>query len=214
MLSYYLAADTRAWRAEMNKIVGQGREAASQATLWLIQCALAERDAGAAESALSAMPEAGAANPYDNSVTPREWFVGLVARTFGNASAAQAAFTRARAIAAKKVEEQPDYSAAWSLLGMCDAGLGHKSDAISEGRRACDLLPITKDAMDGPSLLQNLAIIYAWVGEQDLALQAVEGLARTPAGVSYGELKLLPQWDPLRGDPRFESIIASLAPKD
>src|SRR5438874_7517109 len=214
MLSYYLAADTRAWRAEMNKIVGQGREAASQATLWLIQCALAERDAGAAETALSAMPEAGAANPYDNSVTPREWFVGLVARTFGNASAAQAAFTRARAIAAKKVEEQPDYSAAWSLLGMCDAGLGRKSDAISEGRRACDLLPITKDAMDGPSLLQNLAIIYAWVGEKDLALQAVEGLARTPAGVSYGELKLLPQWDPLRGDPRFESIIASLAPKD
>ena len=68
--------------------------------------------------------------------------------------------------------------------------------------------------MDGPSLLQNLAIIYAWVGEKDLALQAVEGLARTPAGVSYGELKLLPQWDPLRGDPRFESIIASLAPKD
>jgi hypothetical protein len=68
--------------------------------------------------------------------------------------------------------------------------------------------------MDGPALLQNLVLIYAWVGEKDLAFQALGELVRTPGGVSFGELKLMPQWDALRGDPRFESIIASLAPKD
>jgi tetratricopeptide (TPR) repeat protein len=214
MLPYYQAADVRAWRVEMDKILGEGREATSPAALWLVQCALAERDAAAADAALAVIPEAGAANPYDNSVTPREFFVGLVARTFGDKAGAEAAFTRARVIAAKKAEEQPEYAAAWSLLGMCDAALGHKSDAIAEGRRACELLPVAKDAMDGPSFLNNLAVIYAWVGEKDLALQALAELARTPGGITFGELKLQPQWDPLRGDPRFEPLVASLAPKE
>ena len=214
MLPYYQAADVRAWRVEMDKILGEGREATSPAALWLVQCALAERNSAAADAALAVIPEAGAANPYDNSVTPREFFVGLVARTFGDKAGAEAAFTRARVIAAKKAEEQPEYAAAWSLLGMCDAALGHKSDAIAEGRRACELLPVAKDAMDGPSFLNNLAVIYAWVGEKDLALQALAELARTPGGITFGELKLQPQWDPLRGDPRFEQLVASLAPKE
>ena len=214
MLPYYQAADVRAWRVEMDKILGEGREATSPAALWLVQCALAERNAAAADAALAVIPEAGAANPYDNSVTPREFFVGLVARTFGDKAGAEAAFTRARVIAAKKAEEQPEYATAWSLLGMCDAALGHKSDAIAEGRRACELLPVAKDAMDGPSFLNNLAVIYAWVGEKDLALQALAELARTPGGITFGELKLQPQWDPLRGDPRFEPLVASLAPKE
>ncbi|HTE90556.1 MAG TPA: tetratricopeptide repeat protein, partial [Terriglobales bacterium] len=214
MLAYYRAADVRAWRAELNKIVAEGREAASQAALWLVQCALAERNAGAADAALAAVPEGGAPNPYDNSVNPREWFVGLVARTFANRAGAEAAFTGARVIAAKKAEEQPDYAIAWSFLGMCDAALGHKSEAIAEGRRACELLPVAKDAMDGPSLLNNLALIYAWVGEKDLALQALAESARIPGGVTFGELKLQPQWDPVHADPRFEQLVASLAPKD
>jgi TolB-like protein/class 3 adenylate cyclase/Flp pilus assembly protein TadD len=213
MLPYYRAADIRAWREEMDKILGEGREATSPAALWLVQCALAERDAAAADAALAVIPEAGAANPYDNSVTPREFFVALVARTFGNRADAEAAFTRARAIAAKKAEEQSEYAAAWSLLGMCDAALGHKSDAIAEGRRACELLPVAKDAMDGPSFLSNLALIYAWVGEKDLALQALGELVKTPGGINFGELKLQPHWDLLRGDPRFEQLVNSLAPK-
>jgi TolB-like protein/Flp pilus assembly protein TadD len=214
MLAYYRTADVREWRAELNKIVAEGRESASQAALWLVQCALAERNAGAADAALAVIPEAGAANPYDNSVSPRDWFVGLVARTFGNKAGADAAFTRARAIAAKQTKEQPDYAIAWSLLGMCDAALGHKSDAIAEGRRACDLLPVAKDAMDGPSFVNNLTLIYAWVGEKDLALKTLAESARTPGGVNFGELKLQPQWDPLRGDPEFDKIVASLAPKN
>jgi TolB-like protein/Tfp pilus assembly protein PilF/class 3 adenylate cyclase len=214
MLAYYRSADVREWRAELNKIAAEGRESASRAALWLVQCALAERNAGAADAALAVIPEGGAANPYDNSVNPRDWFVGLVARTFGNRAGADTAFTRARAIAAKQTEEQPDYAIAWSLLGMCDAALGHKNDAIAEGRRACDLLPVAKDAMDGPSLVNNLALIYAWVGEKDLALKTLAESARTPGGVTFGELKLQPWWDALRGDPEFDKIVASLAPKN
>jgi TolB-like protein/Tfp pilus assembly protein PilF/class 3 adenylate cyclase len=213
MLPYYRVADTRGWRTQMDTIMAEGRESAASAGLWLVQCALAERNAAAAASALAVLPETGVTSPYDNSVIPREWFAGLVARTFGNASAAQAAFTSARASAVKKTEEQPEYAAAWSLLGMCDAALGHKNDAIVEGRRACDLLPVTKDAMDGPSYVSNLALIYAWAGEKDLALQTLAESVKIPGGVTYGELKLMPQWDALRGDPRFDKIVASLASK-
>ena len=96
---------------------------------------------------------------------------------------------------------------------MCDAGLGHKSEAIAEGRRACALLPVSKDAMDGTCFVTNLAIIYAWVGEKDLALKTLAESAKTPGGTTFGELKLMPQWDPLRGDPRFDKIAAGLGPK-
>ena len=70
----------------------------------------------------------------------------------------------------KVVHEQPDYAQALSTLALIDAALGYKEDALREGRRAVELLPITKDAMAGAELLTNLAIIYAWVGKKDLAI--------------------------------------------
>jgi tetratricopeptide (TPR) repeat protein len=112
------------------------------------------------------------------------------------------------------VREQPDYAQALCTLGMIDAALGRKGDAIREGRRAVELLPVTKDAMAGAQLLTNLAITYAWAGENDLAIKQLEELVRIPSPISYGQLRLHPFWDPLRGDPRFEKIVASLAPKD
>jgi serine/threonine-protein kinase len=114
-------------------------------------------------------------------------------------------------VAARTVSEQPDYAPAWTILGLIDAGLGQKTDAIAEGRRACELLPVSKDAWDGAGLISYLALIYSWVGEKDLALDQLEIAAKTPNGVSYGELKLDPSWDALRGDPRFEKLVASLA---
>jgi hypothetical protein len=167
-----------------------------------------------AAQALTIIPAEGAQNWADNSLWPRDWYVGLVARSFGDSNGAQSAFTTARDVAAKTVQGQPEYAPAWSLLGMIDAGLGRKTEAITEGKRACQLLPISKDAADGPFYATNLALIYAWVGEKDLALEQLAISAKIPAGVTYGELKLSPIWDPLRGDPRFEKIVASLAPKE
>ena len=99
------------------------------------------------------------------------------------------------------------------MLGMADAALGHKEDAIREGRRAVELMPVSKDAITGLLLIQYLAVIYAWTGEKDLALEQLSVVARIPSHLSYGHLRLHPNWDPLRGDPRFEQIVASLEPK-
>ena len=109
--------------------------------------------------------------------------------------------------------KQPDFARALSLLGLIDAALGRKEEAIQEGRRACELLPISRDAIDGTYLAINLAQIYALVGETDLAIEQINAIQRAPNMLSYGLLKLHPCWDSLRGDPRFEKIVASLAPK-
>ena len=97
---------------------------------------------------------------------------------------------------------------------MIDAALGRKQEALSECRRAVELLPVQKDAFNGPLMIQWLAISAAWVGEKDLALEQLATAAHVPGTLSYGWLKLLPFWDPLRGDPSFEQIVASLAPKE
>jgi len=210
---YFEHADLGPWRTQLNAFLKEGAEATSNAAQFFVLCALAERDRAAAAQALTFIPQEGTVNPLANFLMPRDWFVGLVARSFGDTEKAQSAFTAARATAAKTVEEQPDYAPAWSMLGMIDAGLGNKSDAVAEGERACELLPVSKDAWFGWSNITNLALIYTWVGEKDRALEQLTTSAKTPFGVTYGELKLSPVWDPLRGDPRFEKIVASLAPK-
>ena len=100
-----------------------------------------------------------------------------------------------------------------SLLACMNAGAGRKEEAIREAKRALEMRPIAKDALDGPYLAANLALVYAWSGERDLAIEQLSALAKIPAGPSYGDLKLNPKWDDLRGDPRFEQMVASLAPK-
>ena len=98
-----------------------------------------------------------------------------------------------------------------------DAALGRKDLALEEGRRAIALMPVEKDVINGSRVIQYFAITAAWAGDKELALQQLEAGLRAPVAsvvLSYGALKLLPFWDPLRGDPRFEKIVGSLAPKE
>jgi len=111
------------------------------------------------------------------------------------------------------VRARPDDASLISSLGIIDAALGRKEEALREGRRAVELLPIARDTLDGPPLVSNLAWIYAWTGERDLAIEQLAIVAKIPCGPTYGELRLDPKWDSLRGDPRFERIVSSLAPK-
>jgi tetratricopeptide (TPR) repeat protein len=151
---------------------------------------------------------------YDETIPfPRSWCEGRVAQMRGDKRAALAAFTKARDETANVLRDQPEYAEGLCVLGMVDAFLGHKEAAIREGRRAVELLPVTKDSVSGSLALQYLAIIYAWVGEKDLALQQLEIAVRTPGFLNYGKLRLDPYWDPLRADPRFDQIVNSLAPK-
>ena len=115
------------------------------------------------------------------------------------------------------MQAQSEYGPALCVLAMIDAALGRKDLALEEGRRAIALMPMEKDVTNGSFVLQYFAITAAWAGEKELALQQLETGLRAPVAslaVTYGALKLLPFWDPLRGDPRFERIVASLAPQD
>lgn len=212
-LPFYQKADLGDLRRQLGVFRQEGAESTTNAAEIFVVCALAERDRAAAEEALSYVPEEGVVNNAENFLIPRGWFVGLVARTFGDNNRAQSAFAAARAIEAKITQDQPDYAPAWSMLGLIDAGLGRKADAIAEGKRACELLPLSKDSWEGPILVVNLAIIYSWLGEKDLVLEQLTISAQNPAGISYGDLKLQPFWDPLRGDPRFEKIVATVEAK-
>ena len=112
------------------------------------------------------------------------------------------------------MQTQPDYGPAVCILALIDAGLGRKEQALQEAQRAVQLIPLEKDALNGVDMILYSGIVAAWVGEKDLAIQNISKAARLPGFVTYGALKLLPWYDPLRGDPRFEQIVASLAPKE
>ena len=204
-------ADARPLVSMIQAIIAKdSREAKNIAELWL-NAALYDRDFDAALRALAALPIDGCHR--ETILFPRVWCEGIVAQMRGDKVAARAAFSSARNEMAKLVREQPAYAEALCALGMADAALGNKEDAIREGRRAVELLPVTKDAIIGPLLVQNLALIYAWTGEKGLAFEQLGAAAKLPGYLSYGELRLHPYWDPLRSDPRFDKIVASLAPK-
>src|SRR5262245_2595746 len=179
---------------------------------WL-NFALAERDAAAATELLSALDGKKILPDGDHIYFPRPFVEGLIARMTNDEHKAQLAFAAARAAQEKIVQAQPNYPFPLCVLGVIDAALGRKEEALREGWRAVELLSVKKDAVDGKSLVKYLAIIASWVGEKDLACEQLALVTRTPSSpVSYGALKLNPLWDPLRGQPCFEKIVASLAP--
>ncbi len=202
---YDSKADTRPLHRTIDSIrVTNPNAVKRNASLWL-ECALAERDAAAAKEALIALGE----NPMSWLDVPlnRSCVEGVIARMTGDDAKARAAFTAARAEQEKIVQAQPTYGPALCALGLIDAGLGRKEEALREGRRAVELIPVEKDAFDGIEMRKYLAVIAAWVGEKDLACEQLALAIRRAGPLSYGQLKLLPFWDPLRGDPRFEKIL-------
>jgi tetratricopeptide (TPR) repeat protein len=178
---------------------------------WWLRCALAERDIVAAKDALLASDEFPLGLDAVNFTRP--FAEGVIARMTNDEHKAELAFAAARAEQEKKVQAQPDYGPAWCVLGVIDAALGRKEEALREGRRAVELLPVEKDSINGLHMIEYFAMIAAWVGEKDLACEQLARAIRYPNAVSYGELKLMPWWDALRGEPCFEKIVASLAPK-
>jgi serine/threonine protein kinase/tetratricopeptide (TPR) repeat protein len=176
--------------------------------------ALYLRDYDAANRVIAATPPKWADQAFEGQ-PPESWADGQVARARGDKQKAMAVFAAARkrleATWQTKFKNQSYF--ALEVFASLDAGLGRKEDAIREARQAVDLLPIAKDSYWGPHLVTTLALVYAWTGERDRALEQLEIVAKIPNGPSYGDLKFNPCWDSLRGDPRFEKIVASLVPK-
>jgi TolB-like protein/class 3 adenylate cyclase len=204
-------ADTRPLHVTIEGILVESPAAGETIADAWFNLALCERDPDAAQRALAALGEHNFGN--DAVIFSGKFGEGLVARMRGDAAAAQTAFLAARAQQQELVRAQGDYAPALCVLGVIDAALGRKEEALREGLRAAELLPVEKDAYNGVHVLEFLAVIYAWIGEKDLACQQLVFVTRFPTSSSYGELKLHPFWDPLRGDPRFEKIVASLVPK-
>jgi TolB-like protein/Tfp pilus assembly protein PilF len=216
-LRVYRASLDLNWRADptplhkiSESIMNEGSSVAAEwGEAWL-DLALCERDPVLAERALVTIGDGFTQQQLSFSIT---FLKGCVARAFGNDAAARNAFTAARAEVERTVRERPDEGPPLCVLGLIDAGLGRKEEALREGRRARELTPVTKDAFNGVHIMRYLGVIYAWTGEKDLAIEQIAATLQVPSSLSYGELRLHPFWDPLRGDPRFEKIVASLAPK-
>ncbi|PYK15691.1 MAG: hypothetical protein DME55_13380, partial [Verrucomicrobia bacterium] len=204
----YVELDWKADTHPLHQVIDEIRAKDPGAADGWLECALAEHDPAAAANALAALGE----NSYGSTTVrynPR-FGQGLIARMTKDDAKARAAFTASRAEQEKLVRAHPDDAGALCVLGLIDAALGRKEDALREGRRAVELLSVEKDAVGGNRIIARLAMIAASIGDKDLACQQLAIAIHPPSDLSYGELKLMPWWDPLRGDPCFEKIVASL----
>jgi tetratricopeptide (TPR) repeat protein len=205
-------ADTRPLHQSIDSIRAANPAGIRDIAYQWLTCALAEHDAASAANALAAHGEGSLGNDVVK-YSPR-FMEGLIAQLTQDDAKARTAFTLARAEQEKLVRARPDDAGAQCVLGLIDAALGRKEEALREGQRATELLPVEKDVLNGARMIVGLARIAASVGDKDLACQQLAAAIHLPSGaVTYGQLKLFPWWDPLHGDPCFEKIVASLAPK-
>lgn len=181
------------------------------ATSTRINLALYERNPAAAAKILAASKFEELVGST-GSLLPRSWFEALIARAQGDAQKTRGAFSAARLKIEARLHDQPDDGVLLARLGLIDAGLSRKQEAIAEGLRAVELRPISNDALDGAAVIGNLAMTYAWVGDVDSAMERLVFLAKTPGGPDYGQLKFDPAWDAVRRDPRFAKMLDGLQP--
>ena len=175
--------------------------------------AMIERDYAAAKRALDTSPLNEIS--YTNSgSTPKTFLEGCVYLAQGDNENAQKAFEKARPSFEALVKEAPLSADRHANLGWLYAFMGRREDAIREGQRAVGLKPESKDAFDGAIMNCYLALIYARIWEKDLALPLIERLLKTPGAVdsvdysiTLNDLKFRWEWDPLRGEPRFQKLI-------
>ena len=176
--------------------------------------ALYLRDYDAANRVMAATPAQWADDVFDGQ-PPESWADGLIARLRGDKQKAQAVFAAARKKWDATWSDKPKDEAYFERVARLDAGLGRKEEAIREALRAVDLMPIAKDSISGPEVVTNLALVYAWTGERDRALEQLEIVAKIPVALTYptsltyGDLRFNPCWDSLRGDKRFDKIVAA-----
>jgi len=183
--------------------------AATGARITLFLC---EGNPQAAQTALDACKHEGLVD-NTGSLLPRSFFAGQIARARGDQSQTIAAFNTARDEIQQKLRDDPDNGLLHGVLCLINAGLGKKEEALAEGQRATELRPITKDAVDGPVVLTRLAMAYAWLGDNDAAIERLTYLAKIPSGPDYGQLKFDPAWAAVRGDARFVKIADDLQPR-
>jgi tetratricopeptide (TPR) repeat protein len=206
-------AETQMLRDAIDQIRAREPGAIKNVSDYWFNLALAERNAADASEALKALGENYLTT--DAIELSRHFCEGLLARMTKDHEKALGAFDAALGEQEKRVQAQPDYGPTLCVLALIHAGLGRKEEALRESQRAVELLPVEKDSVNGFHMIEYSAVAAAWVGENKLACEQLTRANSLPGyGINtYGQLKLRPFWDPLRGDPRFEKIVASAAPK-
>ena len=208
----YGTGDTRPLRDILAKFPDM--EFAGGQTPYRVWMAMLDGNYAEAERVLAASPRQDFQDIDFSFYYPKAWFEAMIAREKGDSERAIAAFRECREILAQRLVVKPEHARTIAVLAQVDASLGHKDLAIAEAQHAIDLMPISKDIYDGALVLEGLAQVYTWTGDRDRAIELVQKLVAMPGYTNYGRLKLHPLWAPLRGDPRFEKIVNSLAPKD
>ena len=181
------------------------------ATAARISLSLYEGNTGAARAALEGCQYEQLVGGT-GALLPRAWYDGQIARAQGDTSRMITAFNEARAKIEAKLRDDPESAFLHGTLAVIQAGLGQKEQSLGEGRRAVALRPIAEDAVDGPVASACLAMVCAWLGDTDSAMEQLIGLASRPGGPDYGQLKFDPAWKDVRPDPRFQKMLAQLEP--
>ena len=218
-MNFQWKGDTRLLKSMLEEIpAGLDPDGSVTAARWDV--AMLQRDYSAAKKIL----ETSSANETSYSMaglTPKIFLEGCTYLAQGDNASAQKAFEQARPAFEAAVKEAPESAERHASLGWLYALMGRKNDAIAEGRRAVELKPESKDALDGSLMSGYLALIYARVGENDLAIPLIERLLKTPGpvdsadySITVNDLKYRWEWDPLRNDPRFKQLIAEARPPE
>lgn len=182
-------------------------------TSWRVLLALIDHNYDEARRVLAASPRKDFQDVDFTFYFPKAWYEGVIARTEGDKTKAIAAFTEARAVLESRLKSKPDDPRTLAVLAQIDANLGQKELALEEARKAVTLMPVSKDAYDGPLVLQGLAQVYTWTGDHDRAFDELQTLLGMPGYISYGYLKTDPAWEPLRGQARYQAMLEAMSPK-
>ncbi len=182
-------------------------------TSWRILIALIDHNYDEARRVLAASTRTDFQDVDFSFYFPKAWYEALIARAEGDRTKTAAAFTAARVVLEARLSNKPNDPRTLAVLAQIDANLGHKEIALEEAQKAISLMPVSKDAYDGPLILQGLVQVYTWTGDLDRAFNELQTLLAMPGYISYGYLKTDPAWQPLREQPRFSQLVASMLSK-
>ena len=210
VLTWQEKGDTSGFHALLDEPNGPLR-GMGRATLLKITAAMGDRNFTKAEQILATDPKQEF-DLGDRRFICRDFLLGWIKKAGGDTAAAKVAFEIARPLQVAYLQKWPDDPNPLMMVALTDAALGHTEDAVKEGRQAAAMLPISKDAVDGPLLATELAQVYVWAGANELGIQQLETLKQVPRALTYGDFAKLPEWDPLRSDPRFQRLLHDLKP--
>ena len=215
-IALFRDGDTAPLRSALRKLPHSFDPGGATSTIGL-RLSLMERDVEEADRVLAACRHeklddnglSGVAGALDGYTVPKSWYAGLIAQARGNESSARAAFEQAKRAVRDDLVQSPNDAKTLAMLALIHAAVGEKNEALGAATRARELLPIAKDSFDGPILATTLAAVSAKLGEKDSAIRQLESLVGVPNGPTPGTLRVEPEWDSLRDDPRFKKLAAS-----